>query len=44
MLGLQAQIQVEAIDTIELAQSGEHPNPLGKSALITEEVAFLTLP
>lgn len=38
MLGLQAQIQVEAIDTIELAQSGEHPNPLGKiPALITEE-------
>ena len=38
MLGLQAQIQVEAIDTIELAHSGEHPNPLGKiPALITEE-------
>ena len=38
MLGLQTQIQVEAIDTIELAQSGEHPNPLGKiPALITEE-------
>ena len=30
MLGLQTQLQVEAIDTIELAQSGEHPNPLGK--------------
>ena len=38
MLGLQAQIQVEAIDTIELAHSGEHPNPLGKiPALITKE-------
>ena len=38
MLGLQAQIQVEAIDTIELAHSGGHPNPLGKiPALITEE-------
>ena len=37
MLGLQAQIQVKAIDTIELAHSGEHPNPLGKiPALITE--------
>ena len=37
MLGLQTQIQVEAIDTIELAESGEHPNPLGKiPALITE--------
>ena len=36
MLGLQAQLQVEAINTIELAQSGDHPNPLGKiPALIT---------
>ena len=38
MLGLQAQIQVEAIDTIGLAESGEHPNPLGKiPALITKD-------